>query len=297
MQTILLSKPVRDLRDKYLRELPGFPWETRKAFYLNYEDVIDAHFSIAEFFQRQDYGLGGVGYRDQNLFLSTIDRQYSGIIGVDLGDEYCIIATLMYGIARNHPFYDANKRTALLCALIQLHRLGRSVTANEKELEDFIVSVADGTINRRAGVKELRKKGDHRAEISFIGRYLQKNSRKNSRLNSMLKFRELRSIVEKNGFKFSNSFKGTIDIIKSEEKRTPRFFLGDRIEKKDIVLGNIAYHGEGWEVPDSTVKYVRQLCGLTDQDGFDGDVLIRDAQPTFKLIASYRSALQNLAYR
>ncbi len=126
---------------------------------------------------------------------------------------------------------------------------------------------------------------------------MEKYSRKKARLNKSLKFRELRKIVEANGFVFQNPWKGTIDLVCIEEKRRPRFFLEDKIERSEVVVATIAYHGEGYEVPDSTVKKVRQHCGLTDQDGFDGEVLLRDAQPTFQLINSYRSALQRLAYR
>lgn len=116
-------------------------------------------------------------------------------------------------------------------------------------------------------------------------------------MNCRLRFRELRSILEANGFSCKNAYKGTIDIVRTESKRVPRFFRSDRIEKADVVVTNISYHGEGAEVADSTLKLVRQACGLTDQDGFDGEVLLRDAQPTFQLIKSYRTALQNLAYR
>jgi hypothetical protein len=116
-------------------------------------------------------------------------------------------------------------------------------------------------------------------------------------LRGTVKFRDLRKIVEAHGFTFANPNRGAIDIIKSEETKISRFFLGDRIEKTNRVLANVAYHGEGVDVPDNTVRMVRQVCGLTDQDGFDGEVLLRDAKPTFRLIKSYRTALQNLAFR
>ena len=242
--------------------------------------------------------MSGVGYRDIGIFISTVERQYSVFGGIPVcEDEFEEIATLLYGIIKNHPFYDANKRTAFLCCLMQLHRLGRRITVAEKDFENLMVEIADGSINQKAALKDLRKAKVQRPEVKFLARYLQKNSRKNARLSATIKFRDLRSIVEANGFAFANASRGTIDLIKIEERRIPRFFLKDRIEKTNQVLLNIAYHGEGIDVPDNTLKLVRQACGLTEQDGFDGEVLLRDATPTFQLIKSYRTALQNLAYR
>lgn len=297
MVTLLLSQKVRELRDYQSGQLPVFDQPNKKVYQLTYEDVLDAHFAIADFFFREDYGLGGVGFRSVDGFLSTIDRQFPIIGGLEDPSEFEVIATLMFGIAKNHPFHDANKRTALLCMLLQMHRLGRVPTKSESELENFIVSIADNSIQKKSAYKELKKKGNARPEITYISEYLQKNSRRTARLNSMFRFREIRQLIEKNGFKFMNAFKGTIDIVRVEEHRIQRFFFGDRIERRDVVVTNIAYHGEGAEVPDNTVRHIRQVCGLTDQDGFDGDVLLRDKQPTFQLIQSYRTALQNLAYR
>lgn len=295
---VLISKKLREERLRLGNLLPQFPDRRLRPHQLSYDDVLDAHFAIADFFFRDDYGIGGVGFRSIDGFVSTIERQFVEFAGAPLCEsEFEEIATLLFGVIKNHPFFDANKRTGFLCALLQLHRLGRAITVPEKEFEDLMVAIAEDSIERRAELKDLRKRGAERPEIKFLAKYLLKNSRKTARLNRTVKFRELRQIVEANGFSFSNSYRGTIDVIKVEERRIPRFFFGDRIERSSKVVANIAYHGEGIDVPDNTVRLIRQACGLTDQDGFDGDVLLRDATPTFQLIRSYRSALQNLAYR
>lgn len=294
----LLSRTVSDERNRQCNLLPSFHVDKRPVALLSYEDVLDAHFCIVDFFTREGYGIGGIGVKEVGTFVSTVERQYTGFGQSDLyKNEYEKIASLMYGIIKNHPFYDGNKRTAFLCALLQLYRMGRVITVSEKEFEDLMVEIADDTIARKAALKELKKKKTPNAEVVFLGRYLEKNSRKKARLTKTIKFRELRQIVEANGFTFSSANKGTIDLIKISERRIERFWLKDRVERNETVHRTIAYHGEGVDVPDNTVKLVRQSCGLTDQDGFDGEVLLRDAQPTFQLINSYRTALQNLAYR
>ena len=295
---IFVTKRLREERIRIGREVPDQTGSRSRIHQLTCDDVLDAHFAIADFFYREDYGMGGIGYRDLGIFISTVERQFASFGGERVcADEYEEIATLLFGIIKNHPFFDANKRTAFLCALVQLHRLGRTITVPEKEFEDLMVQIAEGSIENKAALKDLRKAKVPRAEIKYLARYLQKNSRRNARLYATIKFRDLRAIVERNGFSFANAYRGTIDVVKIEERRVPRFFFGDRIEKTNRVLVNIAYHGEGVDVPDNTLKMVRQACGLTEQDGFDGEVLLRDATPTFQLIKSYRTALQNLAYR
>lgn len=295
---VFVSKKVREERLRIGAILPDFPERRLRPHQLTYDDVLDAHFAIADFFYREDYGMAGVGYRDVGNFVSTVERQFVEFDGGPLAEsEFEEIAALLFGVIKNHPFFDANKRTAFLCCLLQLHRLGRAITVSEKEFEDLMVSIAEGGIERKSALKDLRRAKADRPEVKFLSRYLQKNSRKIAKLSRTVKFRELRQIVEANGFAFSNSYRGTIDLVKIEERKVHRFFFGDRIEKTSRTIVNLAYHGEGVDVPDNTVKLVRQACGLTDQDGFDGEVLLRDATPTFQLIKSYRTALQNLAYR
>ena len=265
---------------------------------MNYEDVIDAHFCIADFFSEENYGLGGIGPRDINALISTVERQWTGFEGITIyQSEFERIASLMFGIIKNHPFYDANKRTAFLCALIQLHRMGRAITVPQNEFEDLMVSIADNSIVKKAALKDLVKRKFSHPEIRYLGRYLEKNSRRTARLTKTIKFRELRTIISKYGFDFDSPFKGTINLVKTEQKVIHRYWRRDKIENRSTVIGSFAYHGEGVDLPDSTIKRVRQICGLTDQDGFDNDVLLRDAQPTFKLIHSYRDSIQRLAYR
>ncbi|MCR9158696.1 MAG: type II toxin-antitoxin system death-on-curing family toxin [Rhodobacteraceae bacterium] len=294
---VLLTKSLLDERDRQLGKLPEFR-NVKSVHTLSYEEVLDAHFCIVEYFHREGYGIGGVGIKEQASFVSTVERQFTGYGGhIVYETDYEQIATLCFGIIKNHPFYDGNKRTAFLCALLQLHKMGRLITVPESEFEDLMVSIADDSVKKKAAVKELEKKRIGNSVIKYLGRYLEKNSRKRARLNKTIKFRQLRQLVEANGFEFRNANRGTIDLVSIEERRKPRFFFRDTIERQELVLATIAYHGEGVDCPDNTVKLVRERCGLTDQDGFDGEVLLRDAQPTFQLINSYRSALQRLAYR
>src|SRR5690349_4043586 len=98
------------------------PYESQRTIGL--QDVIRAHFLIIDFFLEKDYGVGGVGPRSLDLLHSAIYRQFISYGGREKwpGDlDKC--ATLLFGLVKDHPFHDANKRTALLVALYQLSKL------------------------------------------------------------------------------------------------------------------------------------------------------------------------------
>ncbi len=59
-------------------------------------------------------------------------------------------AAYLYGICRNHPFVDGNKRTALSAALTFLDTNQIEVHAGQNELVDLVISVAEGKISKAA---------------------------------------------------------------------------------------------------------------------------------------------------
>lgn len=84
-------------------------------------EILRAHFLLAESFRELGEGLGGIGPRSTHLLQSAVSRQYVGFGGRQKWDDlYHLAATLFFGLIKNHPFHDANKRTALLIALYQL---------------------------------------------------------------------------------------------------------------------------------------------------------------------------------
>lgn len=50
-------------------------------------------------------------------------------------------SALFQSLVLNHPFYNANKRTALMALHYFLEKNDRELNPNDKEIEDFIVSI------------------------------------------------------------------------------------------------------------------------------------------------------------
>ena len=92
---------------------------------------------------------GASGIRDEGLLDSALARPRNKHA---YGEEnpHALAAAYAYGIARNHPFIDANKRTGLFAALLFL-RLKRVPTPIQSpEMVEQMVQLADGTLDESA---------------------------------------------------------------------------------------------------------------------------------------------------
>ena len=91
-------------------------------------------------------GLGGV--RDAGLLASALDRprnqQAYGDPGPDLAE---LAAAYAFGIARNHPFVDGNKRVSLVVCRTFLLLNGSDLTATQEEKVDTWRRLAAGEIS------------------------------------------------------------------------------------------------------------------------------------------------------
>ena len=85
------------------------------------------------------------GVRDENLLASAVNTPFQTFMGNDLYPSiYDKAAQLCYGIVKNHPFTDGNKRTALHSMYVYLIINGFDITASQQEVEDLIINVAAG---------------------------------------------------------------------------------------------------------------------------------------------------------
>ena len=92
---------------------------------------------------------GPAGTRDLGLLESAM-----GNVEATFGGEYLhatlfeMAAAYLYGICRNHPFVDGNKRTAAAAALTFLEANHVELQATEDELYDLVIGVAEGRIGK-----------------------------------------------------------------------------------------------------------------------------------------------------
>lgn len=88
---------------------------------------------------------GPTGVRDQGMLESALARplnQWS--YGED--DLCALAAAYAYGIARNHPFIDGNKRTAWVFARLFLRLNSQTISFTPKEAIDTVLALAAGDL-------------------------------------------------------------------------------------------------------------------------------------------------------
>lgn len=86
---------------------------------------------------------GGTGIRDQGLLESALARSRN-LFAYGEASLAKLAAAYAFGIARNHPFVDGNKRTALVAAEGFLGLNGFDLAATDVEAVSVFLSLAAG---------------------------------------------------------------------------------------------------------------------------------------------------------
>ena len=90
---------------------------------------------------------GEPGVRDENLLQSALARAKNLFAYSEHGVPLTTLAAAYaLGIAKNHPFFDGNKRTALVVALTFLRTNGLDLVAAAEERYDKFEGIASGRI-------------------------------------------------------------------------------------------------------------------------------------------------------
>jgi death-on-curing protein len=93
------------------------------------------------------YEFGGLpGVHNQGLLESALDRPRN-LLAHEPGSSLSrLAAVLCIGIAKNHPFNDGNKRTALLATRAFLYLNGYALEPRQDDEVAALVAVADGSL-------------------------------------------------------------------------------------------------------------------------------------------------------
>jgi len=93
---------------------------------------------------------GSEGVRDVESLHAAVARPWGSSFGRDHFPAFFDKASaLAESIIRRHPFVDGNKRTAMYAAAYLLETFGYILEAEQQELEDFAMSVAEGGMQTR----------------------------------------------------------------------------------------------------------------------------------------------------
>lgn len=100
---------------------------------------------------------GGTGVRDAGLLDSALGKpQQLNNYGEPPPDAAALAASYGYGISRNHPFIDGNKRPGYVAAELFLRLNGWRLNADDASCVVTMLAVAAGDITEEAFAAWLR---------------------------------------------------------------------------------------------------------------------------------------------
>ena len=99
---------------------------------------------------------GASGTRDDGLFESALARP-ENVVAYGEPDAADLAAAYGFGIARNHPFIDGNKRTAFVAVEMFLDLNGFELTAGDTDCVLTLLAVAAGQMDEATFARLLRE--------------------------------------------------------------------------------------------------------------------------------------------
>lgn len=268
---------------------------------ISVEEVLRAHFSVVDYFLREGdgEGIGGIGPKDMGMLISAMARPHVSFGGVSKWNTiYEKAATLFFGLIMNHPFHDANKRTAYLSTVHYLYVNGFILSVSPKDLEDLAVLVAKKGLKKFRRFSNFQKKGPD-AEVKYIAWYLRANTHIIDRQQYFVTYRELEKLLKKYDVFMENPKNSSIDIMRWEdvEVNGSKFFQKKKYTKEIRRVCSFGFPGWSKQVGKGRIAYLRTELGLTPEKGIDSQSFFNGLDDMRVLIDVYEGALRRLAYR
>jgi death-on-curing protein len=105
--------------------------------------------------QLSEHG-GGMGTRDEGLLESALARPMQ-LAAYGTPDVAALAAAYGYGLAKNHPFIDGNKRTAFVAVELFLALNGSQLTASDTDCVMTMLALAASDIDEDAFADWIRR--------------------------------------------------------------------------------------------------------------------------------------------
>lgn len=239
--------------------------------HLTCEDVLDAHYLICNHFLKKGEGIGGFGPKDFGLLSSAVARQVASAGGSFVYTDFWeVVSSLIFGLVNDHPFHDANKRTAFLSSVFFMLEHDYVPSADIVQVEDFMVEIA-----------EYNSVHGRHMNVNEIATQFRKLFRRNdNRMSYIVTFNELKSLLSAHNCALDNPSGNYINVYRD-----------------GVRVAQIGFPGWSREVSRNAISTVRKATGLTKENGYDAQVFFKGADPLNVLIGEYEEPLRRLAYR
>ena len=118
--------------------------------------LVVAHVLAIHSDQIQAHG-GSLGLRDRGLLESALERPRNRFHYEAETDLALLAAAYGFGIAKNHPFVDGNKRVAFQAMYLFLGLNGLRIDASEEQVVGTVLSLASGDLDELGLTAWLRE--------------------------------------------------------------------------------------------------------------------------------------------
>lgn len=205
---------------------------------------------------------------------SAVSRQFTSGGGVYKYQTVPdVAATLTYGITLNHPFENANKRTALVSMLVLLNK-NKFVLAdtNETELYDLMAAIASHQISLRP---HQSRNAD--SEVAAISQWISDRGRVITLGERPVRFSHLRKSLQSLGCELDTPKKNYIKI------------------RRGSLSVKVGYPNEHFNVGIQDIKRIRNALELDVNHGVDGAAFYGLENVIDNFVNQYRNVLRRLA--
>ena len=281
------DKPDFVIQEKFKFELFGHSYNQQDIRWIKTEEVLKIHDELVNDFANRKDPISPPGVKSIDLLESACFHPKTSLNGIY---KYCttesVAAALLYALVHNHPFYNGNKRTALVSMLAFLDKNGITLQCSDDELFDFVLEVAK---HRLASFSD-RHKSDR--EICKITEWIVKESRIVERGDRRIEWRKLRKILSGYNCDLDLKTGNRMDIYRIIPRIKRRFGYS----KEQNLYTQVGYRNEGSEVSFDAIKRIRKELKLNDEHGIDAKEFYSGSQndPAY-FITKYRKILVRLS--
>lgn len=115
--------------------------------------------ALLDAYEREMDETGGArGLRDEGALKSAISRAENKLAYADPAPQiHDLAASIAFGIAKNHPFVDGNKRMAFIAAYMMLRINGWYLDSSERDATATMLALADGSLDEAGFASWLKQ--------------------------------------------------------------------------------------------------------------------------------------------
>lgn len=287
--TIESVSPVSDLEELQWREFG----HTREPLrHLDSAEIEAIHFRIAEDFAETPDPIAPAGVRSRSLLESAASRSSTGMGGViKYPTVEMAAAAMMHSIIQNHPFFNGNKRTALVSLLAFLDENGLMLECSQDEIFKWTVRVA---AHKLGADKYSGDSADN--ETQLMAQWICSRSRNVESGERVITFIQLKRQLQAHGcsIQMAKSPGGKAVVTRDVESLVNGFF-GKKKQMKEKKY-HLPFGGEGRQVSRTRIKELRRELHLSEEHGYDSASFYGDSKGSVDaFIAEYRKTLKRLA--